>query len=407
MTKLSLPPARFRTPELARARWASDRPMTRWQRILEDLRTWGRDPIYRKSMTASAAIHILIFFVIPFLFALFNGVEAYRVPKGSGVADPAGMAQTTQEMVKVKVKPKSKPKKTFVVRANTPIIFHVPDLDDSNLAKELEKETDLTYKTDPNKAHEMVAMAQNQTGGGVVKGGTGKSKGRLGKGGGMEGGWPDGSENALVRFIRLNHGGKGWDDNMNATDRSDLNFLAAFAEYSGFKVEKKKFEGYAMAQIAGMDKGYQPPFLYITGTANIPLGNNERKQLREYLMGGGMLFADCGSPTFNSSFRSMADSLIPGGRLVEIADDDPIFQSPCQLPNGAPPLWHHGGNKCMGIKYQGRWAVFYHPGDLKDAFRTGHSGLDPAIVQSAEQTGINVIAYAFSNYLEATKQYRK
>jgi hypothetical protein len=405
MPTLRLPPARFRTPELARARWSGG-PMTRWQRLKEDLRTWGTDPIYRKSMAASAALHIIVFFVIPFLLSLFGGVEAYKLPKGSGVADPAGMAQTTQEMVKVKVKPK-KPKKKFVVRANSPIIFHIPDLDDNGLAKQLEKDTDLTYKTDPNKAHELVAAANGQTSGGVAKGGTGKSKGKLGAGGGTQGGWPDGSENAKIRFVRLNHGGKGWDDNMNPTDRSDLNFLAAFGEYSGFKVENKKFEGYPMAQIAGMEKGYQPPFLYITGTANIPLGNNERKQLREYLMGGGMLFADCGSPAFNSSFRAMADSLISGGRLVEIADDDPIFQQPFNLPNGAPPLWHHGGEKCMGIKHQGRWVVFYHPGDLKDAFRTGHSNLDPDKWQAAEQTGINVITYAFTHYLEATKQYRK
>jgi hypothetical protein len=124
-------------------------------------------------------------------------------------------------------------------------------------------------------------------------------------------------------------------------------------------------------------------------------------------MEGGMIFADCGGPAFNNSFRSLADSLIPGGRLVQIADDDPIFQRPFNLPNGAPPLWHHGGYKCMGVKYQGRWAIFYHPGDLKDAFRTGNSGLEASIVRSAEQTGINVISYAFTNYLENTKQYRK
>ncbi len=375
--------------------------------MLEDFRTGGSDPVYRKSMMASWALHLTIFFVIPFLLSLFGGVEAYKLPKGSGVADPAGMAQTTQEVVKVKVKPKAKPKKKFIVKANSPIIFHVPELDDSTLAKEMEKETEVTYKADPNKAHEMVAAAEGETAGGMAKGGTGKSKGKLGAGGGKEGGWPDGSENALIRFVRLNHGGKGWDDNMNPTDRSDLNFLAAFGEYSGFKVEKKKFEGYPMGSIAGMDKGYKPPFLYMTGTGAISLSASERKQLREYLMEGGMLFADCGSPSFNTNFRSLADSLIPGGRLVEIADDDPIFKRPYNLPNGAPPLWHHGGTKCLGIKYQNRWAVFFHPGDLKDAFRTGHSGLDPSIVRSAEQTGINVITYAFTNYLEATKQYRK
>jgi hypothetical protein len=407
MTRLSLPPARFRTPELARARWAGDVTPSRWQRIVEDLRTGGSDPLYRKGMIYSFVIHLMILVIIPLLLAGWNRVENYRLPKGSGVEDPAGKAQTAaqQEMVKVQVaKPKAKPRRKYVVRSNSPIIFHVPDLDDSGLDKAIEKLTDSTYKVQGNQA---MQASSGETAGGLVKGGTGKSKGRLGKGGGTQGGWPDGSENAKIRFVRLNHGGQNWDDNMNMTDRSDLNFLAAFGEFSGFKVETSKFEGYTMSQINAMDKGYKPPFLYMTGTGAINLGEAERKMLRDYIAEGGMIFADAGSPAFHNSFRAFADTLLPGNRLVAISKDDPLFQAPFNLPAGPPMLWHHGGFQCLGVKYQNRWAVFYHPGDLKDAFRTGHSGLDPAIVQSAEQTGINVITYAFTHYLEASKQYRK
>jgi hypothetical protein len=406
MTRLSLPPARFRTPELARARWAGGVTPSRWQRLIEDLRTGGSDPLYRKGMIYSFLIHLTII-VIPLLLSGWSQVENYRLPKGSGVEDPAGKSQAApqQELVKVQVaKPKAKPRKKYVVRSNSPIVFHVPDLDDSGLDKAIEKLTDSTYKAQGNQA---MAASSGETAGGLVKGGTGKSRGRLGKGGGLQGGWPDGSENAKIRFVRLNHGGAGWDDNMNMTDRSDLNFLAAFGEFSGFKVETSKFEGYTMAQINAMDKGYKPPFVYLTGTGAINLGEAERKMLRDYIAEGGMIFADAGSPAFHNSFRAFADTLLPGNRLVGISRDDPLFQSPFALPQGAPPLWHHGGYQCLGVKYQNRWAVFYHPGDLKDAFRTGHSGLDPAIVRSAEQTGINVITYAFTKYLEASKQHRK
>lgn len=400
---------------LANNAWARYRPASRWGRFLEDLRTGGKDPSYRKGMIFSGLLHFTIIFVIPWLLTLGMGVELYRLPKGSGVADPAGMATGAQEqVVKVKaVKQVKKQRKKLITRANSAILFYRPDLDDSQALKDVKEATELTYKTEGASAQELVQMAKRgsgmpgETAGGIVKGAKGKSRGRLGAGGGLEGGWPDGSENAKIRFIRFDHGGRGWDDNMNVQDASDLNFLKEFGEYTGFKVERTKFEGYKIGQIAAMDKGFKPPFLYMTGTGNIPVTANDMKNLRDYLLEGGMLFADCGSPEFNSYFRQFANQIMPGSSLVEIADDDPLFQQPFVLPNGGPPLWHHGGYKCMGVKHKGRWVVFYHPGDLKDAFRTGGSGLDAGIRKSAYELGINVIYYAFTNYLDNTKQYRK
>jgi hypothetical protein len=99
--------------------------------------------------------------------------------------------------------------------------------------------------------------------------------------------------------------------------------------------------------------------------------------------------------------------VFPGEPMRAIADDDPIFLMPYVFPNGAPPLWHHGGNRAMGVKYQGRWVVFYHPGDVNDTWKTGHSGMDPALAQAAKELGINVVYYAFTHYLEMTRKYRK
>lgn len=398
--------------------WARYRPRTWAGRLLEDLRVGGQDPLYRKALFASVLVHFTIIIVIPWLLTLGQGVENYRLPKGSGVPNPKGISAAAQQVpVRIK-KVVKKPKRKFVLRANSSIRFDMPDLDDSVQLKEVEKATELEYKSEGVDAHEMVRMATEaaaggkgapgETGGGLVKGGTGNQYGRLGRGGGTQGGYPEGSENSKIRFVRLNHGGRDWNDNMNPRDRSDLNFLQEFFKYSNFKVETQKFEGYSMGQIHAMDKGYKPPFLYMTGTATINLSPSEMKMAREYVAEGGMFFGDCGSPEFNSHFRAFANALLPGSSLVEIADDDPIFQQPFTLPNGAPPLWHHGGERCMGVKHKGRWIVFYHPGDLKDAFRSpDHSGLDASTYQSAVRVGINVIAYAFDHYLEASRQYRK
>src|SRR5436190_1568352 len=74
------------------------------------------------------------------------------------------------------------------------------------------------------------------TGGGVGKG---KKGGKLGKGGVGPGGWPDGMQNGVVRFIRLEYAGEGWDDGMDPIENADVNFLNEIHEITGFKVAEK------------------------------------------------------------------------------------------------------------------------------------------------------------------------
>ena len=50
------------------------------------------------------------------------------------------------------------------------------------------------------------------------------------------------------RFIRLNHGGDGWDDGMNQTD-ADINFLHAFAKATGFNRIANKGESHSIAPV--------------------------------------------------------------------------------------------------------------------------------------------------------------
>jgi hypothetical protein len=150
-----------------------------------------------------------------------------------------------------------------------------------------------------------------------------------------------------------------------------------------------------------------PPFVYMTGDGDIRVSERDVTVLREYLMGGGMLFADCGSPRWDAPFRSLAQRLFPGESLTTISDDDPIFQAPFLFANGAPPLWHHGGNRAQGVKFKGRWVIFYHPGDINDAWKTGRSGMDAKLAEGAIEMGVNIVYYSFTEYLKMTRKDRK
>jgi len=344
-------------------------------RILEDIRTHGREPEARRGLYRSSVAHIAVLIVVPYLLETQGCVEPYRVPKGSG-------QQTIAVMMK-KVKRKKKKKKKLQLRKNSAFIFEVPDLFE---------ETHIDKVMDASSQDVYVA---------------GATPGRLGKGGGTKGGWPEGMEGAKVRVIRLEHGGRGWDDGMRDSG-ADENFLRHFHKATGFKVSRRG-ESHAIALLRKYPPDGFPPFVFMTG--NHWIGRVSKKDieiLRNYCLKGGMLIADAGSNTFDRSFRGFVRQVFPGKALIDIADDDPIYQQPTRFPDGAPSFWHHGGSRAMGIKHEGRWVVFYHPGDMNDAWKNaGYSDLTPEMRRNAMKLGINLVNYAFNQWNDAVARLRK
>jgi hypothetical protein len=348
-------------------------------RVLESLRTHGPDPRFRKSLWSSLGAHVFFILILPWILSFWGCVEPYRVPKGSGTPEVA-IARV------VKAEKKKKKKKRLVVNPMSAISFHVPDLDESPIERQVEEISRVTYQADPSR----IAA----------------SAGKMGVGGGKTGGWPDGMENSKVRFIRMEYDGPGWDDGMDVVSRADMNFLDAFRKMTGFNVANRS-ESHPIALLARYPRGFAPPFVYMTGHGDIRVSDKDVRILREYLLGGGMLFADCGSPRWDAAFRSLAQRTMPGEPLRVIADDDIIFQLPFTFPNGAPPLWHHGGTRAMGMKHKGRWVIFYHPGDVNDAWKTGRSGMEARLAEGAIEIGVNIVYYSFTHYLELTRKHRK
>ncbi len=105
-----------------------------------------------------------------------------------------------------------------------------------------------------------------------------------------------------------------------------------------------------------------------------------------------MLIADAGSAEFDRSFRSFIRQVFPDKPLLDIADDDMLYQLPYGFPNGAPAFWHHGGRRAMGLKHDGRWIVFYHPGDMNDAWTSpGYSDVTPEMRDAAMHLGVRIL----------------
>jgi hypothetical protein len=344
-------------------------------KVLENIRTHGRDPVYRKSTLTSLLAHLFLIVVLPWLLRLGGCVDPYRPPWGGG------KPQVTT--VKV-VKKKPKKKRKFILNPNSKIVLHAPELDDSDLNEQVEELSRVTYVSDPNALF-----------------------GQLGDGDAKTPGWQDGFKDGIVRFIRLEYRGEDWDDGMDEASAADRNFLKAFRKMSGGMKTATQSESHPIRLLKKYPKGQAPPFVYITGSHHIHVSESDIKVLRTFLQEGSLLFADAGSGHWDRSFRSMIRRVFPGNALVPIPDDDPIFQIPFAFANGAPPFWHHGGKQAMGVKFKNRWVVFYHPGDINDAWKTGHSGMDPDLARKAHEVGVNVVYYSFMRYFEETRKYRK
>ena len=344
--------------------------------MLENLRSHGRDPRHRRSIYASVLTHVTVIILIPWLLSLRGCVEPYRVPKGSG--------NPVVAMVKM-VKPKKKKQKTLTLRANSAILFDVPDLDHTAVDEMLEKQTQLTYDATAN-----------------------AKSGKIGKGGGSKGGWPEGMDDYKIRFIRLDHGGDGWDDGMNEA-AADINFLRYFATATGLNKIAGKGESHTISLLAKYPKDGFPPFVYLTGNGSMGrVTTDDIRILREYCLGGGMLIGDAGSPAFHQSFTRLMAQVFPDKPLLDIADDDMIYQVPFGFPNGAPAFWHHGGRRPLGVKHEGRWVVFYHPGDMNDAWKSqGFTDVTPEMRDAAMNLGVNLIYYAFTQWDEQISKKRK
>ncbi|NQU20444.1 MAG: DUF4159 domain-containing protein [Candidatus Nealsonbacteria bacterium] len=346
-------------------------------RIIENVRTHGSDPRFRKSVYGSALAHLLVIIIIPYLLTFRGGcIRPYRVPKGSG--------NPTVAMMKIVQKKKEKKRKKYILSIDSSIVFTRPELDESEVTKKIDEETQLTYVADTSAAH-----------------------GAMGTGGGNKPGWADGLEGGQIRFIRLEYDGPDWDDGMDPSQGSDANFLAEFRKLSGGLDCARDGESHPISHLRKYPEGEAPPFVYMTGSNDIRVSKSDIETLREYIRGGGMLIADAGSKHWDRNFRAFVRTLFPGNPLLKISDDDPIFQIPFTFPNGPPALWFHGGEDTMGVKYRDRWGVFYFPGDMNDAWKTGHSGLEPNLVEGAFHLGTNIVYYSITHYLQETRKHRK
>jgi hypothetical protein len=153
---------------------------------------------------------------------------------------------------------------------------------------------------------------------------------------------------------------------------------------------------------------FEMPFLFIAGTTDFTLTGNERANLRQFLMNGGVLFAEAseGRQSFDLAFREEMAKVLPGRPLAQLPGDHAIFRQPKMVGavRARPALAARSGNQIQvapeiyGIEVNGSLGVIYSPHDLSAGWERVVApyaqGYEP---EDATNLGINVLYYALTH----------
>lgn len=142
------------------------------------------------------------------------------------------------------------------------------------------------------------------------------------------------------------------------------------------------------------------PILFMTGHGRIRFSEEEIRNLREYLIHGGFLYAD-DDYGMDKFFRAEMKRVFPENELVELPHNHGIYHIHFDFPTGPPKIHEHDGGppKAYGIYYNNRLVVYY-------TFNTNISDgwVDPAvhkdppqIREAALKMGTNIILWVLMN----------
>ena len=112
---------------------------------------------------------------------------------------------------------------------------------------------------------------------------------------------------------------------------------------------------------------------------------HETDQIRQYILKGGMIFAD---PQYNwqASFLEWCRRLFPDERLIPLDNsEDDIYTS--RYTFTVPPQFWSGNRSYLGLKHGDRWVIICDRGRMADGWKS-------PINEDCVKMGINIIDYA-------------
>lgn len=151
---------------------------------------------------------------------------------------------------------------------------------------------------------------------------------------------------------------------------------------------------------AGSTSLFNYPFTFMTGHGNVIFTDQEARNLRKYLTGGGFLHID-DNYGFDKFIRPQMKKVFPELDFVELPVNHPIYHQKYGFPNGLPKIHEHDGKRAQGfgLIYKGRLVCFYtYECDLGNGWEDygTYAGDTQEARLKALKMGANLIQYIFT-----------
>jgi len=195
------------------------------------------------------------------------------------------------------------------------------------------------------------------------------------------------------KIVRLQYSGGGdWYNDPSA----EVNMMDYLKKNTVIDVDEPKFYSVDITS----DDIFNYPFILITGHGNISFSDSEVKRLKEYLEGGGFLYAD-DDYGMDEAFRREMKKVFPDQEMKELPFDHKIYSEHFSFPKGLPKIHEHNGKPPQGFGYfiNGRLCVYYtYETNISDGWADPREHDDPPEKrEEAFKMGTNIIVYALNN----------
>lgn len=155
-------------------------------------------------------------------------------------------------------------------------------------------------------------------------------------------------------------------------------------------------------EIASVADLLESPVIFISGRDALPMTDEQKDRLRQYVHSGGFLFVEacCDGKGFDAQFRELMAELLPDSPLRLLEPGHPVWYAETRVdPRFVRPLY--------GIDACCRTSVVYCPGDLSCYWELARTRRDEkmpaethAEIDACLAMGANVLAYATGRQLK-------
>lgn len=194
------------------------------------------------------------------------------------------------------------------------------------------------------------------------------------------------------KLARLKYNGGGdW-----YGDRTALTNLIKFCNinlHTNFQNEEETVD-------AGSAELFNYPFIFMTGHGNVVFADQEVRNLRKYLTGGGFLHI-CDNYGMDQFIRPQMKKVFPELDFVELPLNHPVYHQKYDFANGLPKVHEHDNKRAQGfgLIYKGKLVCFYdYQCDLGNGWEDygTYTGDSQEVRLKALKMGANLVQYALT-----------